>query len=324
MKLLERLREKILPKRYGSVEWKAWKKHYKGTSLLKLAHSLEKGLGLAKTVPGRGKEKAQTLLSQLQKASKSEEIGFDFLVALHTLSDYVTFQKEYGEDVDLLAQGIEKLLADLSEGNQKVYASMKSGPYVCTYDSSKIPNVEEVFRSRHSVRDFDLAQDVTEEEFMQAVKIAGLAPSACNRQPCRVYYTLDRECAKKCIPFIPGIKGFETNVPYFAVITVDRSLFDLSEIYQWFVNGGIYLAYFINALNGVGVGSCVFQFPFNIERSAEALREMIGASEEEAICAIVGFGKKKESYKAIYAQRKDPQSVVKEFALAGPLKKRSK
>ena len=313
MKWIDELREKLLPKRYGSVEWKAWKKHYKGTSLLKLAHSLEKGLGLAGTVSGRGKEKAQNLLLRLQKAVRKNKTDFDFLVALHTLNNYVVFQKENGEDVANLSTELENVLANLSEESQKEYASIKSGAYVYEWSAEQTPNVEQVFRARHTVRDFDLEQNVTEEEIMEAVRIAMLAPSACNRQPCKVYYTLDREKGKKCIPFIPGIKGFEKDVPYFAVVTVDRSAFDLSEIYQWFVNGGIFLAYFVNALNGVGLGSCIFQFPFNEEKRSDTVRKIINAPDNEAICAIVGFGKKKEKYKAIYAQRKNPQDVVRKF-----------
>lgn len=313
MKLIEKLREKLLPRRYGSVEWKSWRKAYKGTSLLKLAHSLEKGQGFANTVAGRGKEKAQKLIELLKKYKRCDDTAFEFLVTLHTLNEYLIFQQEHNIDVDAMMREVISLMDSLSESAKKRYSQIKAGAYIYTQTTQELPDVEKVFSDRHSVRDFDIEQAVDEQQVLDAIRIANLAPSACNRQPCKVYYTLNRETAQKCVPFIPGIKGFEKNVPYFAVITVDRSLFDLSEIYQWFVNGGIFIAYFINALNGVGLGSCVFQFPFNEEKRSKDIHKLIGASDQEAVCAIIGFGKKKKEYKCIYAQRKDVGEIAKPF-----------
>lgn len=44
---------------------------------------------------------------------------------------------------------------------------------------------------------------------------------------------------------MPGNKGFENDVPYYMIVTSNREYFGDSEFCQWFVNGGIALAYII-------------------------------------------------------------------------------
>lgn len=315
MKWIEDFRERhLLPRRYGKAEAKAWAACYKGTSLLKRAHSLEKGMGLPQITYGRGLEKATLLIKALKDYIDADNdlCAFDFLTSVHTVHTYLFFQQSHGVDVSHLMKEYELIDKSLSPLSRKILESLKCGAFEADY-TAKDFDLESFWNSRHTLRDFDITRDVDESEIREAIRLAAYAPSACNRQPAKVYYSLNRNTAKQVGKFAPGNKGFADNVPYYAVITVDRSLFDLSEMYQWLVNGGIFLGYFINARHSVGIGSCVFQFPFAEAKNNKRLLNLIGAPTNEVVCAIVGFGKYKKTARYLYAPRKSVDELSKKF-----------
>lgn len=314
--MIKKLKDKIGKRKIAYFEYSEWEEHYNPIGLLKLAHSLEKGMGLPSVKQGYGIDKAKKLLNGLEDYYKAHKdcTSFTYLEALKILSEYVSYQKKEGIPLGDIVERTNDLVMGISGKVADNYSLISAGyDVVKKTDCINQFDFYEYIRNRHSIRDYDIQQSVSEEEIQQAIRIASLAPSACNRQPSKVYYSLNREQSKLVGNIIPGNRGYEDAVPYYAVITVDRSVFDPTEMYQWFVNGGIFTAYFVEGLYSQNIGSCIFQFPFNDPKRSSQMRQLINAEENEAICAVVSFGKYKESFKCLCAQRKSIAEISAKF-----------
>ena len=101
-------------------------------------------------------------------------------------------------------------------------------------------------------------------------------------------------------------------IPNWFIVTTDRNMFGTSEPFQWYVNGGIYLAYLTEALYAFGLGSCIFQIP-PIHINVSELRKLASIPNNEAIIAAVGFGYPKSPNKYLAATRRPMSEVLKQF-----------
>lgn len=162
--------------------------------------------------------------------------------------------------------------------------------------------------SRHSIRDFK-DQLVDKKLIEKAVEMANHAPSACNRQPIRVYCTGSMEEAAHVDSLITGTTGFKDTIRNFAVVTSDRAYFAGIEEFQWYVNGGIYLSFLVMAFHSLGIGSIVMQW-FAFYKWQNELKEYMGIGKTEAIVAVVGFGYPSDDVKCICAQRRKAEDTL--------------
>lgn len=56
--MIKKLKDKIVKRKIAYFEYSEWEEHYNPIGLLKLAHSLEKGMGLPSVKQGYGIDKA--------------------------------------------------------------------------------------------------------------------------------------------------------------------------------------------------------------------------------------------------------------------------
>ena len=283
---------------------------YKGDSevtALLLCHALEKGMGMNNVKKGYGKEKAIKLISILKKLENENKLQYAYNEAKSVLNAYIKYHTENGEEINYI---IEKF-NELNVGDESNL--LNAGYNVVDKEEllkGKQCNFEKLMKSRHSVRYFS-NENIIESEFLQAVELAKYAPSACNRQPWRVYYTLDKEKNLKLSQCVPGNKGFERDIPYYCVVTIDRKYFGGNEIYQWYLNGGIFVSYLTLAMNSIGIGNCIFQYPDFFE-SENDIKKILEISDSEVITSIVGYRKYAEKRKCIVASRKPSDAISKQ------------
>lgn len=282
--------------------------------MLVTAHSLEKGMGLANVKKGYGKEKAIKLADALYKYQKKnpQSIEFPFIESLGILKAYIEYQINEGESIDKI-QPKYKLIYDKLNAVQLEQLLR----YSCGYnivekktflDDVKKVDFERFISTRRSVRKFENCK-VDKADIREAIRLANYAPSACNRQPIKVYCLLGEKNAgmiKKCLS---GNKAFTDEVNNFAVITAERAYFAGNEQYQWYVNGGIYLGYFVEALHSLGIGSCIMQW-FAFSQKEKELKALLNINKTEAIIAIVCLGYYPEKFKCICAQRKKVEDMA--------------
>lgn len=175
-------------------------------------------------------------------------------------------------------------------------------------DLLEYSNYESFIKSRHSIREYN-DELILEEDVKKIIELAMICPSACNRQPCKVYYTFDKE---KILGIRSSIADqmVARGVPNFLVVTVKTSYFNSTgEAFQEYINGGIFLNSLVNSIHNYGYGSCLFQTPRNTRPYAR-IKEIIGLPVDEDIVCVVGYGKLNDTVRYIATHRKDISGVT--------------
>ena len=273
-------------------------------NILLLCHALEKGMGVRDVKRAYGFEKADTLIKELKSINEDQERNkYEFQEALAVLKAYFEYQESQGIDVSKLRENAEALMRysrDIYQGGYRIIDRVELTKGM----SVDLPLLLE---TRHSMR--NLSKDpVNDEEILRAVHYAKKAPSACNREPWKFYYSLDYDESRKIASAIPA-QSFLNDIPYYGVVTVDRGLFKMGELNQWYTNGGIFLAYLTLTLHNMGIGSCIFQYTVFSDTMVK-LKEDTGICENEEIIAVIGFGKYMDQTKCIIADRRPDTEIA--------------
>lgn len=284
------------------------------SELLVTVHSLEKGMGLRKTRKGYGKEKAIKVENLLKRYL---DCGYDtkkfaFIESIKILDTYIELQKSWNEDIEEIKEKYNLLMERIPEVFYEEMSDLMAG--YKTYNSRDLEMNREIefaefISSRHSIRDYKY--EVVDKNIVEkAIELANQSPSACNRQPIKVYCTKNLKEAEDIDNLISGTAGFKGIIPNFAVVTADRAYFSGAEQYQWYTNGGIYIAYLSLAFHALGIGNCIMQW-FAFYKNEKALKAYFSISKTEAIIGIVGYGYYSDYVKCIFAQRKPVSATLK-------------
>lgn len=279
--------------------------------VLLLAHSLEKGMGLENSRKVFGINKANMLLGSLKSYAKNNETNcFAFKEGISVLSAYIEYSKEYA------CKDVEKVESDfISFFDTLKVESLEAGVEIVDVkvnaESFRKEDAIKSIQTRHSIRSYE-SIPVDENLMRNIISLALHAPSACNRQPVRVYWASKTEVISEIDRIIPGNKGFKGAIPNWAIVTVDRGMFGQDEALQWYVNGGIFLAFLIQSMHIYGLGSCMFQIPV-ASSSSSRLHEIAEIGASEAIVAAVGFGYPKDKVKCLKAARKPVDEIMIEI-----------
>ena len=284
------------------------RKSYLEAQILVLTHSLEKGLGLENTRVGYGKKKAEQLIEEIEKYMQQgySQTSYVFLEAVRVMEVYLEYQRAKGVNNEALDLKVKSIKGLLNTNELKLLNEYSAG--FTLYNKEELLraqdfNFQEFISLRHSIRTYK-PELIGEDIMRKVVEMANLAPSACNRQPIKVYCSGSREVVNETDRLITGNYGFKGVIPNYAIITCDRACFFDNEQFQWYVNGGIYLSYFTLALHSLGIGTLIMQwFPFY--KTENILKKFYGISKNEAIVAIVGYGYYADEFKCICAQRKN-------------------
>ena len=163
-------------------------------------------------------------------------------------------------------------------------------------------------RSRHSVRRFK-DKILSREVIHDIVRDALYCPSACNRQPFKVYFSENPDTVKRIVKSI--VDSFVSPYVHDAlIVTCDRSLLLPHEMDdQEYLNGGIFLAYLVMSIHAHGLGSCLFQFLRGNSRQ-DMIRKEFGISPSEVISAFVGIGEPEDEVLCACAQRRPVEEVA--------------
>lgn len=274
---------------------------------LLLCHALEKGMGMKDARAGFGQEKCKRLIGELEAlAAKGQTATYEFQESVAVLGAYFEFQTQNGVDLDALRSQAEPLLA-YCEGSVTGGFQMHEEKDFLVGETIDFPTFVATKRSLRLCSD----APINESDFIEAIDLAKRAPSACNREPWKVHYSLDKQKSAQIADALPK-QGFLKDIPYYCVVTADRSLFNRSELFQWFVNGGIFLSYFTLALHYKGIGSCIFEYNL-FSQSAKSLRTIARIHDSEEIIAVVGYGKYPTRAKCICADRRPSSQIAVKF-----------
>ena len=286
-----------------------FRKERETAEIIRLVHSLEKGLSLENPRLGFGVAKINALMNRCDRFA--EDFGpqeFCLLMAYDAIAEYIAFHKRKGyahEDFDKICSRFSAL----TWGGEH---TGKYGGTLTVSDADRKLGVEELtafFASRHSVRDFT-GEPVSDEELFSAVRAAQLAPSACNRQAVRAYVLPSKKISDLYGGNMEGIGGFAQDADKFILITGKVSAYRMSEYDQHIVSAGIFTAYLTLALHAQGIGSCVVQRPLQYSGQWETIRQACNIPGDEQMVLMVAVGKSKDSYTAPISKRFPAETVM--------------
>ncbi|MCX6966282.1 MAG: nitroreductase family protein [Verrucomicrobia bacterium] len=150
------------------------------------------------------------------------------------------------------------------------------------------PDAYQFFALRSSVRQFAEGK-IPEEIIREAVRIAQRAPSACNRQSCRLHYSTDPDVIAKTVLFQDGAGGFGERAAAVFIVTSELGAFNhAGERNQGYVDGGIFSMTFALGLHALGYGTCFLNWCATAREDQEFRRAFKIPPSELIVALLVG------------------------------------
>ena len=167
-------------------------------------------------------------------------------------------------------------------------------------------------RQRRSVRWFD-GRAVPRDLIDAALECAGLAPSACNRQPYRLIILESRELIDRVGRIPGGVKGYVENIPALVVVAGDLSAYQRpKDRHAIYIDASLAMMSFMMALETVGLSSCSINWP-DLWRAERRLRQHVKLAAYERPVMFLAIGYAAGEDLVPYSQKKS-LAVMREYA----------
>ena len=262
-----------------------------GAELLFQYHKIEKGL----VMPGPRRlfsvEAAEATINVCRRWIEAGHSRSDpvFVGAVETLVSYVrNLQVNALDPNGVILPKVQAFLHAVPERNADL-VTPRQLPAMGGSGAS-FSSFAELALARRSVRQFD-PEPVPAHILSRASHAAQLAPSACNRQPCRIILLRDDQQKRALLAYQNGNRGFGHLAPQIAIVTVDEScFFDASERHEPYIDGGLFAMSFILSLRDQGVGSCCLNWcvPPSTDRAAHLAFDIV-PSQRIVMLIAIGF-----------------------------------
>ena len=266
-------------------------------------HTIEKGLSYSNYRAGFGKENIQKLLTLMEAyaAEYDTEAAF-YQTALSCLNEYVSKNQEHGVINYELAERI-KMLAGKSNDLGGVITIIKPDK-----ETIRQYSFEELMINRHSIREFtDIPVDI--ELIKEAIRISQFTPSACNRQGWKTRIIADKDKIQNVLQYQTGSRGFGEQIDKLLLVTCDIRYFNQKkEIFQPFIDGGMYAESLINALYYKGLG-CIPLSASLTSKNEKGVRDVLGLGASEVLILFIGVGNYPETCLTPRSERKKDQQI---------------
>lgn len=276
-------------------------------SILQTAHRIEKGLTIQNPRPHWGWNKIEFLVALLEKelAAKTTDL-FAVETGASVLKAYIA-AKAKSEDKEEAAKASNLLAGHPSVRNVVETVSVPGGALRLRHEDVSLPEgadwIRQLFSARHSIRDFS-DRPISRELLLQAVQLALFCPSACNRQPSKVYVLEGKKREE----------GGYANIYHadkYLVVTGEINAFSTSEYGDWLVSATIFATYLALALHALGIGTCMMKKDLHFgSKYNEFLREACKIPPNEKIVLEIAVGYCKDSFAVACSNRKDARNVL--------------
>lgn len=273
-------------------------------AIIRLYHTIEKGLSYEEYRPGFGIVNVNKLVQVLDNYSKKYDTSrFCYVTALSCLEQYIKKNRRF----NYVDENLEKKISALPGTANKMGGIIEFK--ALTKTEVQRLNYEELMENRHSIRHFD-KKPVELALLIKALKIAQFTPSACNRQGWKTRIIVNKECIKTILENQNGNTGFGEEIDKFLVITADLCAFQKDrEVFQPFIDGGMYAESVLNALHFEGIGS--IPLGASLFKTQEyAIRKKLKISESEVLILFIGLGNYPKKSITTRSERKEAEIVV--------------
>lgn len=271
-------------------------------TLLRENHVIEKGMSMRNPRKGFGQQKVITLLERLNKYlqlyGKEDK---DFMkYPLSTIKNYIEYTERHGTEIPELKRKYAELESKLDLGEICTHAGIEETTKRDILSKCN-KDFESLLYSRHSIRYFSEEQ-IDKTLIDKVLELAQRTPSACNRQGWKTHVYSGKDSIN-LIKWQGGSVGFEDECKHCILVTANLKAFLYHEVFQAYIDGGLYAMNLINAIHSQGLGciplSCGFEYT-----KLQKLRDF-GIPENEVPIVIVAFGKLPEKFNYAISSRKD-------------------
>lgn len=276
-------------------------------AMVQTAHRIEKGLTIRNPRRLWGWNKIGHLVDLLEKElSLPNPDRFALETGAGVLKAYLEAKKSTGdreetEKADRLLENAPKI----REWMETVTAA--GGARRLSAQEVSIPNglewARKFFSTRHSIRDFS-DRPIPRETLLQAVQLALMCPSACNRQPFKVY-VLEGKRREEL--------GYENiyHADKYLVVTGEINAFTREEYGDWIVSATIFATYLVLALHALGVGSCMMKKELHFgSKYNDMLRMACHIPGNEKIVLEIAAGYCRDEFSVACSNRKPAEDVL--------------
>lgn len=270
-------------------------------------HVIEKGLTMPNMKLGFGIDMMKSLIEhcklyRLHFNNTNEQ----FLHALGVIAEYRLFHERNNYVVnEMLVISIDELLSQ----SDCSYSSPQLAMSRDDYFKFSYASFEDFSSSRHSLRNFSGTIDVGLLE--KAVRLSQNAPSACNRQPSRVYIIQDKKIIKQILALQTGNRGFGHLADKLVILTGELGGFlSLSERNDVFLNVGIYAMNLLYALHYYQIGTCALNW-CSMPDQDQKLRRICDIIPSENVILIIACGGVPDKFKIALSYRNDYLSILR-------------
>lgn len=272
------------------------------------AHGIEKGLTMGNLRPGFGKDRLLHLLDDGEKYV--HRYGIDNIQIVHIatiVNDYKICHDKLGYALDAaLSAKIDRFL---SHFDCPTDSCIQIDCTKETFFSKRDSNFEQFSQSRHSCRYFS-DQPVPVEKIDHSIALAQTSPSACNRQPVRLYVIETRATVQKVLSLHGGTRGFTQNIDKLIIVCGYLPCYHSKERDCVYTDCGIFTMNLAYSLHYHQIGACILNWSVEIETD-KALRKIIPISDKEAVCTLIACGNVPDSFKVCNSRKKEVNSIIR-------------
>lgn len=164
---------------------------------------------------------------------------------------------------------------------------------------------------RKSIRFFDKNRIPERSKVDEAVTLAGLAPSSCNRQPFQFRIIDDPSHVKKVAVLPGGTKGFAEEIAAMIVVVGQMNVSPtLADRHLMYVDGSLASMSLMLALESMGIGSCPLNWPED-KKKDDQVAKLLGLKGYERPIMMIAYGYADQHEKVACSVRKSVDQLRK-------------
>lgn len=251
--------------------------------IIRQAHSVEVGMIYRPSRKGFAINTVKMLIDNLNRYLNQFSSDSLVVAVIETLHEYCNINKSLGLELPEIVEMTARL-----EEKAGVKLPNDLMPEALTYKPEKWFDFDRLACARRSCRDYS-GKKLDGEILMDVVATATRSPSACNRQPCRVYNVVDPEKKKRALELQNNRSAWREEATIL-VITSELGMYNgMRERSAAYVDGGLFCMTLVYSLTARGIGACILNL--NMAESVyEEMRQLLSVSESEVFVMMVACG----------------------------------
>lgn len=262
----------------------------KSSALLRRnTHRLEKGLIMRPRRAVFGEAYIMETVNCYATAIKSSQIcGDEIRWATDVLTEYFTVV----DDTPKVAQAhvvFKDAAAKVSVGENSHGSHIPKARKLYPEPGVSTQSFEQLCKRRRSVRWFE-SRPVPDSALTEAINLASLAPSACNRQPYEFVVVNDMGLAPGIAKCAMGTAGFADNIPCIVAVVGDLNAYPAErDRHCIYIDASLAAMQFMLCLETMGLASCPINWP-DIESRERMLSKRLDLNDHQRTVMLIAVG----------------------------------